>query len=345
MVMRKVDLRSDTLTLPTEKMREEMAKAEVGDDVYGEDPTVQRLEEIAAEKVGMEAALFVPSGAMANTCALLTHSEHGDEVLFEERAHMYVWECGAFANLAGLAARTIKSEDGIILPEQLKEAIRGENVHFAKSTLLCIENTHNNYAGSAWSPQQLKSLSLECEKQGLNLHMDGARLFNAAVAHGVPARDYGVLVDSLMFCVSKGLSAPVGSLLCGNRDFIDKAYGMRKRLGGAMRQSGIIAAAGIVALNDMIERLAHDHARADRLVNGLTEIDGITVEKPIVSTNIVKVDFAALGWTSEKLVSEWKSKGILCNSRPKYGARLVTHRHIDDDDVDYLLATTREMLR
>ena len=155
--MRKVDLRSDTLTLPTEKMREEMAKAEVGDDVYGEDPTVQRLEEIAAEKVGMEAALFVPSGAMANSCALLTHTQHGDEVLFEERAHMYVWECGAFANIAGLAARTIKSKDGIILPEELKEAIRVENVHFAKSTLLCIENTHNNYAGSAWSPQQLKS--------------------------------------------------------------------------------------------------------------------------------------------------------------------------------------------
>ena len=342
--MRKVDLRSDTLTLPTENMREEMAKADVGDDVYGEDPTVRRLEDLAAEIVGMEAALFVPSGAMANTCALLTHSKHGNEVLFEERAHMYVWECGAFANVAGLAARTIKSENGIILPEQLREAIRGDNVHFAKTTLLCIENTHNNYAGSAWSPQQVKSLSLECEKHGLKLHMDGARLFNAAVAHGVVARDYAAHVDSLMFCISKGLSAPVGSLLCGDQNFIDKAYSMRKRLGGAMRQSGIIAAAGIVALNHMIERLADDHARADRLVKGLTEIDGITVERPPVSTNIVKVDFSALGWTSDRLVSEWKNKGILCNSRPPHGARLVTHRHIDSDDVDYVLAITRELV-
>ena len=343
--MRKVDLRSDTLTLPTENMREEMAKADVGDDVYGEDPTVRLLEDLAAETVGMEAALFVPSGAMANTCALLTHSEHGNEVLFEERAHMYVWECGAFANVAGLAGRTIKSENGIILPEQLREAIRGDNVHFAKTTLLCIENTHNNYAGSAWSPQQVKSLSLECEKQGLKLHMDGARLFNAAVAHGVSARDYAVHVDSLMFCISKGLSAPVGSLLCGDRNFIDKAFSMRKRLGGAMRQSGIIAAAGIVAINQMIERLADDHARADRLVKGLTEIDGIAVERPPVSTNIVKVDFSALGWTSERLVSEWRNKGILCNPRPPHGARLVTHRHIEDDDVDFVLATTREIVR
>ncbi|MEE3234979.1 MAG: GntG family PLP-dependent aldolase [Candidatus Latescibacterota bacterium] len=342
--MRKVDLRSDTLTLPTENMREEMAKADVGDDVYGEDPTVRLLEDLAAETVGMEAALFVPSGAMANTCALLTHSEHGNEVLFEERAHMYVWECGAFANVAGLAGRTIKSENGIILPEQLREAIRGDNVHFAKTTLLCIENTHNNYAGSAWSPQQVKSLSLECEKQGLKLHMDGARLFNAAVAHGVSARDYAVHVDSLMFCISKGLSAPVGSLLCGDRNFIDKAFSMRKRLGGAMRQSGIIAAAGIVAINQMIERLADDHARADRLVKGLTEIDGIAVERPPVSTNIVKVDFSALGWTSERLVSEWRNKGILCNPRPPHGARLVTHRHIEDDDVNFVLATTREIV-
>ena len=345
MEMRKVDLRSDTLTLPTENMRKAMAEADVGDDVYGEDPTVRKLEELAAETVGMEAALFVPSGAMANTCALLTHSEHGEEVLFEERAHMFVWECGAFANVAGLAARTIKAKYGVIQPEQLRRAIRGDNVHFAKTTLLCIENTHNNYSGSAWSLTQLKSLSLECKKQGLKLHMDGARLFNAAVANGITAKDFGEHVDSLMFCISKGLSAPVGSLLCGDQSFIEEAYRMRKRLGGAMRQSGIIAAAGVVALNQMVDRLDDDHAKADRLVKGLIELDGIAVEKPPISTNILKVDFSELGWTSEKIVCAWKNNGILCNPRPPYGARLVTHRHIEDDDVDYVLTRTKEMVQ
>ena len=225
--MSRVDLRSDTLTLPTEEMKEAMSAAEVGDDVYGEDPTINRLEELAAEKVGMEAALYVPSGTMGNTCALLTHARHGDEVIFEERAHMYVWECGAFANIAGLASRTLTGENGIFSAEQLRTALRGQNVHFSPTSLVCIENTHNNYGGSAWTPDQVRAVGDVCKEHGLALHMDGARLFNAAVAHGVDAAEYTAHVDSVMFCVSKGLSAPVGSLLCGSRAFIDQAYAMQ----------------------------------------------------------------------------------------------------------------------
>ncbi len=342
--MNTVDLRSDTLTLPTDEMRAAMAAADVGDDVYGEDPTVRRLEELAAEKVGMEAALYVPSGTMGNTCALLAHAQHGEEVIFEERAHMYVWECGAFANIAGLASRAIAGEHGIIGADQLREAIRGYNVHFAPSKLVCIENTHNNYAGSAWTPAEVQAVGDVCKESDLKLHMDGARLFNAAVAHGVDASAYTQHIDSVMFCVSKGLSGPVGSLLCGSRAFVDRAYEMRKRLGGAMRQAGIIAAAGIVALETMVERLAEDHDNARRLAEGLAAIEGFSIELPPAATNILKVDVEQLGWSAEKLLAAWKERGILCNPRPPHGARLVTHRHIGAADVEYVLQATREMV-
>jgi threonine aldolase len=341
--MSRVDLRSDTLTLPTDEMKAAMAAAEVGDDVYGEDPTINRLEEVAAEKVGMEAALYVPSGTMGNTCALLSHARHGEEVIFEERAHMYVWECGAFANIAGLASRALSGENGVIHPEQLESAIRGYNVHFSPTSLVCIENTHNNYGGTAWTPDQVQAIGAVCKEHGLKLHMDGARLFNATVAHGVEATTYTAHVDSVMFCVSKGLSAPVGSLLCGSRAFIDRAYEMRKRLGGAMRQAGVIAAAGLVAIEQMIDRLAEDHANAQRLVEGLGSIEGVEIEAPDVMTNILKVDVADWGWTAEQLVSTWKEHGILSNPRPPHGARLVTHRHISADDVEYVIETTRAM--
>ena len=341
--MSRVDLRSDTLTLPTDEMREAMAAAEVGDDVYGEDPTVDHLEEIAAEKMGMEAALYVPSGAMGNTCAMLSHARHGEEVIFEERAHMFVWECGAFANIAGLASRTLTGSNGIIQPDQLREAIRGHNVHFSPTSLVCIENTHNNYGGSPWTPAEVEAIGSVCKENGLKLHMDGARLFNAAVAHGVEAKAYAAHIDSVMFCVSKGLSAPVGSLLCGSRSFIDRAYEMRKRLGGAMRQAGVIAAAGIVALKNMVNRLSEDHTNAKRLVEGLGAIDGIEIEAPEVMTNILKVDVGQWGWTAEQLVNAWKEQGILSNPRPPHGARLVTHRHINAADVEYVIETTQKM--
>lgn len=339
-----VDLRSDTITLPTEEMQEAMARAPLGDDVYGEDPTVNRLQELAAQMVGMEAALYVPSGTMGNTCALLAHTSRGDEALFEEQAHMYYWEAGTYANIAGLAARTVTGEHGVITADQIHENVRGDNPHFAPLTVVCVENTHNNYAGHAWSVAELAAVSVACREHGLKLHMDGARIFNAAVAMGVDATEYTRHVDSVMFCVSKGLSAPVGSLLCGSRAFIDEAYRMRKRLGGAMRQAGVVAAAGVVALEQMVDRLAEDHAVAQGLADGLGAIEGIAVEIAPRPTNILKVDFSALGWSAADLVAQWKERGILCNPRPPHGARLVANRHVGLEDVGYVVEVTKEMV-
>ena len=341
---RDVDLRSDTLTLPTEEMKEAMYRAVLGDDCYGDDPTVNQLQELAASRVGMEAALYVPSGTMGNTSALLAHTHMGDEVIIEELAHMYNWECGAFAHVAGLAVRPVRGEYGVIRPEQLEELIRPANPHFPRLSLVCIENTHNNSSGSAWSPDEVAALSAITGKHGLKLHMDGARIFNAAIACGVDVKEYTRHVDSLMFCISKGLSAPVGSLLCGSRAFIDRAYGMRKRLGGAMRQAGVIAAAGIVALEKMVDRLAEDHENARLLGEGLAAIDGLQVQQPPRPTNIFIMDVGELGWTSEDLIEKWKACGIRCNPRPPTRVRVVTHRHIKAEDVAYVIDTTRRLV-
>ncbi|MFA6110935.1 MAG: low-specificity L-threonine aldolase [Candidatus Latescibacterota bacterium] len=341
---RTIDLRSDTVTRPTEAMRQAMVRAEVGDDVYGEDPTVNRLQEMAAERMGMEAALFVPSGTMGNTIALLVHTRPGEELLVEERSHVYYWECGNYATVAGLAVRPIGGEHGVLTPERLEAALRGPNLHFPRPALVCVENTHNNASGSAWTPAQMAALSRVVREHGLALHLDGARIFNAAVALGVDPREYTRHVDSVMFCVSKGLSAPVGSLLCGTRAFVDRAVRMRKRLGGAMRQAGILAAAGIVALEQMVERLAEDHGNARLLAAGLAAIPGIAVAQPPVPTNILVVDVAGLGWTAETLVGRWRSQGVLSNPRPPSAARLVTHRHVSAADAEYVVAITRELV-
>lgn len=342
---RTVDLRSDTLTQPTAAMKEAIASAALGDDCYNEDPTVHRLQELAAAKVGTEAALYVPTGTMANSCALLTHTQAGDEVIFEELSHMYNWECGAFANIAGLAARTLSTPDGIVRPEQLEEAIRPYNPHFAPPTLVCIENTHNNHAGLAWSPAQLEAAAQVVHQRGAKMHMDGARIFNAALAHNAEVKDYSRHVDSLMFCISKGLSAPVGSLLCGSRAFIDDAYRMRKRLGGAMRQAGIIAAAGVIALEQMVDRLVEDHANAHTLAAGLNAIEGISAIYPKeFGTNILLMDVADLGWTTADLIDKWTAHGIRCNPRPPSRVRLLTHRHITTDDVQYVIDVTKALI-
>lgn len=342
---RSVDLRSDTLTRPTEAMWEAMHHADVGDDVYGEDPTVQRLQELAAERVGKEAGLYLPSGTMANTAALLAHTRYGDEMVVEELAHLYCWEAGAYSSIAGLATRPVRGDHGVFTAEQFEAVLRPPNPHFPATSLLCLENTHNNAAGAVWTPEETAAVALAARDRGLRIHLDGARLFNAAVALGVDARELAAHVDSVTFCVSKGLSAPVGSVLCGSRAFIDDAYRARKRLGGAMRQAGIMAAAGIVALETMVDRLAEDHETARLLAEGLGALEGVTAVRAPRPTNILMVDVGGLGWSTDDLIDRWKARGIKCNPRPPTRVRLVTNRHVTPEDVDYVLDTTREMLR
>lgn len=340
-----IDLRSDTVTQPTEAMREAMRDAEVGDDVKSEDPTVNRLQEMAAEMVGTAAALFVASGTMGNTCALLAHTRHGEEVLFEAKSHMYNWECGDYAVLAGLAARAVPGNDGVMVPEQVAEFVREENPHLPRARLVCIENTHNMAGGHALTPAEIEAVAMAAHEHGFKIHIDGARIFNAAVALGVDVRELVRPVDSVMFCLSKGLSAPVGSLLCGTRAFIDEAYRARKRLGGAMRQVGVIAAAGIVALESSIQRLAEDHENARRLHDGLNTIEGFRAEQPQRPTNFAIANVTDLGWDQAQLLSAWKKRGILASPRPGARARLVTHRHVSPADIDHVIEATAEMVK
>jgi threonine aldolase len=340
-----VDLRSDTLTRPTEAMWDAMHHADVGDDVYGEDPTIIRLQELAADKVGMEAALYVPSGTMGNTCAMLAHTHPGEEIIVEELAHIYCWEAGTYANIAGLTVRSVLGDQGIFTRQQFEKAMRPENPHFPNQTLLCLENSHNNAAGAVWSVEEMAAVADAAHEHGMKVHLDGARVFNAAITLGVDVKGITATVDSVMFCVSKGLSAPVGSLVCGTRQFIDEAYRARKRLGGAMREAGVIAAAGIVALEQMVDRLAEDHETARLLTDGLNEIDGITATRAPRPTNIIMANVADLGWKSADLIERWTAAGIKCNARPPDGVRLVTSRNVNADDIAYLLEVTRDMVR
>ena len=339
---RTVDLRSDTVTLPTQEMKEAMMDATLGDDGYGEDATVNRLQELAAEKLGMEAGLYVPSGTMGNACALFAHTRSGDDVFFEERAHLFAGARGDFAVLNGVRPHPMPAEFGVIQPEGLEEAINSGEV--SQPSLLCIENSHNGSGGSAWRPTEVEAVSELAKAYGLKIHMDGARIFNAVVAHGVDVKDYTRHIDSVMFCLSKGLSAPVGSLLCGTRPFIDEADAVRKRLGGGMRQAGIIAAAGIVALEKMVDRLAEDHETARLLCAGLEAIRGIKIQHPPTPTNFAMVNVEELGWRSESLIAKWKTCGILANPRPPAGTRLVAHRHITHEDVTYVVDATRQLV-
>ncbi|MDR5694745.1 MAG: low-specificity L-threonine aldolase [Armatimonadota bacterium] len=332
-----IDLRSDTVTQPTEEMREAMARAEVGDDVYGEDPTVNALEELAAQKVGKERALFVPSGTMGNLIAVLTHTQRGDEVLLEAESHIYYYEVGGLSAVAGTIPRLIQGDHGWISPEQLEAHIRPRDLHFPPPRLLCLENTHNRAGGRAFTPEQITRTCAVARRYGLKIHLDGARIFNASVALGVDARALTRDVDSVMFCLSKGLSAPVGSILAGEREFIERARKARKMLGGGMRQAGVLAACGIIALETMIPRLAEDHRRARMLATGLARIPGLSVDVEGVQTNIVLVEIEGPDGDAREVVQRLRSFGILVNAVGKRTIRLVTHRHITDEDVEKTL--------
>jgi threonine aldolase len=341
-----IDLRSDTVTLPTEKMRQAMAKAELGDDVYGEDPTVNRLQSMAAERLGKEAGLFVPSGTMGNLAAILAHCGRGEEVVMGNCAHTFLYEAGGISALGGIHPHTVPNQpDGTLLIQDIKGAIRYDDVHFPKSKLLILENTHNRCGGVSISrPYMLKAAQVARENS-LAIHLDGARIFNAAVDQNLPAADLVDMVDSVTFCLSKGLCAPVGSVLCGTKDFIHEALRIRKQLGGGMRQAGVLAAAGIVALDEMVDRLSEDHQKAKELSKGLAEIPGIALDKSSPNTNMVYISIDPLHKLNAKLTAEaLRKKGVLVGITGPRQFRLVCHYWIRKEHLDRVVKAFRIVL-
>ena len=340
--MKRIDLRSDTVTLPTAQMRERMASAEVGDDVYGEDPTVIRLEEMAAERMGKEAALFLASGTMANLVALLSWCGRGDEVIVGDRAHTFLNEGGGMAALGGIHPRTVTNQpDGTILLADLENAVRGENVHWPRTRLICMENTHNFCYGSPLLPAYMQAVSDLAHRRAIKVHTDGARIFNAAIALNVPCHEFARHTDTISFCLSKGLSAPAGSMLCGPKEYIAQARRQRKMVGGGMRQAGIIAAAGIIALETMVDRLSDDHDNAKKLAQGISEIPGILLDLDRVKTNIVFFDLEPGGPTASQLAERTKARGILVGVMGERRVRVVTHYGFDNEDIAAVVAAVR----
>ncbi len=339
--MEVIDLRSDTVTEPTEAMREAMARAVVGDDVFGEDPTVRELEALAAQMVGKEAAVFVPSGTMGNLVAVLTHTQKGDAVLLEAEAHIYYYEVGSISAVAAVLPWPIAGTAGYIAPDQVRSAVRPPNVHFPPLRLLCLENTHNRAGGMPYGPEEMVAVCETAHELGLAVHLDGARIFNAAVALGVTPSALTRSVDSVMFCVSKGLSAPVGSLLVGSSEFIGRARRFRKMLGGGMRQAGVLAAAGLVALRTMVSRLAEDHRNAQRLARSIATIPGLHVDLNRVRTNMVLVGVTDAGLTASELATRLRAEGVLVSAIGPATVRMVTHRHISAAMVDRAVEVIR----
>ncbi len=343
--IRTVDLRSDTVTQPTPAMRQAMAEAEVGDDVFGEDPTVNRLQEMAAKITGKEAALFVASGTMANLACQLAHCGRGDEMILGDQSHIFFYEQGGSAAVGGIHPRTIPNQpDGKLATEDIESAIRADNVHFPRSRLIVLENTHNRCYGMPLDAAYMATIGDLAHHHNLKVHVDGARIFNAALALGAEASELLKQADSVSFCLSKGLAAPLGSLVCGSASFIIRAHRARKVLGGGMRQAGVAAAAGIVALNEMIPRLAEDHANAQKLASGLADIKGIKVESDRVKTNIVYLKIASEQSSENKnaidFADKLHSQGVKILPTGPYQLRAVTHYGISADDIDYALNVT-----
>ncbi|MBN2264990.1 MAG: aminotransferase class I/II-fold pyridoxal phosphate-dependent enzyme [Candidatus Aminicenantes bacterium] len=337
------DFRSDTVTRPTEKMRKAMAEALVGDDVHGDDPTVNELERLAAETMGKEAALFCPSGTMANAIAVKMWTGPLEEVIVEERAHIYNMESTHMTFLSGVTPRPLRSNRGAMDPADVAAAVRKPNVHTPRTTLVCVENTHNNWGGSVLPLDNFKAIRGIADEHGLKVHLDGARIFNASVASGVPVRDYAREVDSLQFCLSKALSAPVGSVLVAGRERIEFARRLRKALGGGMRQVGVLAAPGLIAMTEMVDRLAEDHVRAKALARGIAGLPGVKIDPESVETDIVIFGFDHPALTVEAMIGKMKEKGILALAI--YGGiRMVTHKDVDDEDVERAIRAFREIL-
>jgi threonine aldolase len=326
-------------------MREAMNNAEVGDDVFQEDPTVNRLEELAAKKVGKEAALFVPSGTMGNLIAVLTHCQRGDEVILEIDSHIYYYEVGGMSALAGVIPRLIVGDKGIPNPQDIKKALRDENLHYPNTTLICLENTHNRAGGTIAPPEVIEEICQLAHQRKILVHLDGARIFNAAVALDIEPALLTKNVDSVMFCLSKGLSAPVGSILAGSKDFIQRARKNRKMLGGGMRQAGILAAAGIIALEHMMERLKEDHKNARILGEGLANVSGIKVDLETIQTNMVYFDLQESGMDTYQFLPKLAKYNILGLPRPPTKVRLVTHYGISEEDIYATIKAIKEIVK
>jgi threonine aldolase len=340
-----IDLRSDTVTKPTPAMRKAMAEAEVGDDVYGEDPTVNALQEKVANLLGKEAAIFVASGTMANQLAIKAHTHPGDELIMEATSHPYNFEGGAIAAISGVQVYCLQGVRGILDSSQIEAAIRPADHHYAVTRLVCMENTHNRGGGSIYPLKNMQEIFRLAKAKGLSVHLDGARLWNAAVATGVKPKEYAQWADSVSVCISKGLGCPVGSLVAGSREFVDRIHRFRKMVGGGMRQAGILAAAGIYALDHHVDRLKEDHESARRLALGLKEIKGTTVNPDHVETNIIIFGVAGTGMTSPAVRDAMKNEGVLMNALGNDQIRLVTHLDVTRKDIDKALEAFRKVIR
>ena len=343
--MKRIDLRSDTITLPTKEMFDAIDRADLGDDVFQEDPTVNRLEGLAAKTFNKEAALFVPSGTMANLVAVLSHCQRGDEVILGDQAHTFLYEAGGISAFGGVHSRQLVNQaDGTISIDDIKHAIRKEDVHFPTTRLICLENTHNRCFGMPLSSDYVNSVAEVAKNNSILVHVDGARIFNAAVSLDTPVAKLTDEIDSVSFCLSKGLSAPAGSLLCGSENFIYRARRNRKALGGGMRQAGILAAAGIVALENMTERIADDHQNARALAEGISDIKGISIDLDKIQTNIIYFSLDHPKIESSLFLDKMCEKNIHFFELGPSWYRLVTHNGISKDDVSNVVEEFRQLL-
>ena len=343
MVNDELDLRSDTVTQPTAAMRAAMAAAPVGDDVFGEDPTVQRLQERIADMLGKEAALFVPSGTMSNLIGVRVHCRPGDELICEAECHIYYYEQGGYAQLSGVAVRPVQGESGVMRPEQLVDLVRPEDVHFARTRLVCLENTHNRGGGRIQPYPAVEAICRWAHQQGLKTHLDGARLFNAVVATGIEASRWAEHFDTVSVCFSKGLGAPVGSALAGSREVIAEAVRHRKVLGGGMRQAGILAAGALYALDHHIDRLADDHANARRLAEGIRSIGRLGLVSDRVDTNLLFFRVDPSWGAASDFSSRLRQRGLRMNAFDRHTLRAVTHLNVNTDDVDHAIDILRQV--
>ncbi|WP_165997546.1 low-specificity L-threonine aldolase [Bacillus sp. Cs-700] len=338
-----IDLRSDTVTKPSEKMRKAMYKAEVGDDVYGEDPTVNKLEELAAHRLGKEDALFVTSGTQGNQIAGLVHCKPGQEVIMEAEAHIFLYEAAALSAFAGVQIKTLDGVNGAMKPSDVEAAIRGDDIHQPETGLICLENTHNKAGGAVVPPENMELIYHISKKHDIPVHLDGARLFNAAVASQISVKEFAKYTDSVQFCLSKGLGAPVGSMIAGSSDFISQARKWRKRLGGGLRQVGVLAAPGIIALEENVKLLEKDHENAKHLADGLQNIEGVRVKNKI-ETNIILVDIKKSNKTTEHFIELLKENSIQAGPFGPNIIRFVTNNGITKEDIDQVLITVQRIL-